>query len=217
MASQWTKNQELLVWGYIRETENIYYIPIEINNIIYLYQKICDKWNKNLSNNKYIKMNKSQSMIIIENDIYNTTVFGENIVSKGIFKWKIQILSLIYNGFSKMEGPFIGIIENKEKNLIKYKNNDEWHECGYQLCAGNGDFVSYLKYNKFEWNNNCKWNKNNDILEIILNLNKQTLSFKVYDKRLFITSYCKYYNIKQTDYRLAVSIEYFQGSKFQLL
>ena len=39
----------LLVWGYTRNIEKEHKhlnIPEEINNIIYLYQKLCDEWDR---------------------------------------------------------------------------------------------------------------------------------------------------------------------------
>ena len=96
MATKRNTKQKLLVWGYIREVEKVYEIaniPSEINDIIHLYQKICDKWSKKYSS-KQIKIDEFESMIFAEQDD-RSTVFGEAVVSEGIFTWRIQIMSMV--------------------------------------------------------------------------------------------------------------------------
>ena len=220
MAKNPDAKQELLLWGYMREVERIYKIrniPHEINNIIYLYLKICDKWSRKYSSN-YIKINECNTLINVEGNVTHTA-FGEMVVSEGVFVWRIQILALVHDG-SYLEAPFIGIIEDDEGKLEFYRDSDIWGYCGYQLCAGDtGQLFCYMDYKQgtpkhIETEDyRCEWKEDGDILEMTLDLNKRTLSFKVNDKDFGVA----YSNIKQTSYRLALSMEKFEGSQFEFL
>ena len=216
MTTSINKTQELLVWGFVREIEKIYKIrniPFEINDIIYVYQKICDRWSRKYSS-KQIKINQSGSVITVDSDQLYPTAFGGVIVNKdiqGSFKWRLKILSLIYDGDYGMEAPYIGIIIDDEKNLVKYKDDDNWDDCGYQLCAANGILCCNMSFRTEPyW---CKWCKDGDILEMTLDLNARTLSYKVNDKDFGVA----FSNIKQANYRLALSMDKSKGSKFELL
>ena len=61
-----------------------------------------------------------------------------------------------------------------EDNLGRYTRSTLWDKCGYQLSGLHGDL--YSDFSSFEYG--CVWKKQDDILEMRLDLNQQTLSFK---------------------------------------
>ena len=99
------------------------------------------------------------------------------------------------------QSPFIGIMEDNAQFLERYKNSDSWDANGYQLAAGGGYLSCRLnsKEMNLTGNHECYWNQVGDILEITLDLDERTLSFKVND----IDYGVAVSNIKKTKYRLA--------------
>ena len=203
---------ELLVAGFIRHMEKEYKlnnIPTEINHLIYLFQQFCDEWSKRWSN-RYISIDKITNTITFKTNNY-ATAFGTNVAKDGIYRWRIQIISLIssHNTAGK-EYPQIGIIFDVPQNLQWYVDNFGWESNGYQLCGGTGTFWCINDYTQTL---KLRWNKPNDILEIILDLNKQTLRLSVNDIDYGIV----YDRIKRAKYRLALSCKFHMRSQFALL
>ena len=94
MSTQRNKKLELLVWGYIRSIALIHKslnIPLEINDIIYLYQRLRDEWSKKYSN-KNLLINEIGTKLSI-NSAKLQTAYGQHVVQEGIFIWKLKILS----------------------------------------------------------------------------------------------------------------------------
>ena len=143
MSANRKDKQQLLVWGYIKEIGELYQInniPLEINEMIYLYHKIMhDEWSKKYS---------CIDTIIKNNDVkitsnLNGTVFGEAVIDKGVFKWVIKIKSICYNDIFAMS-PYIGIVDNNAliRNEV-FTDSTNWHDYGYQLNAQNGNMSSW--------------------------------------------------------------------------
>ena len=223
MSTKRNLRRELLIWGYIRATEkeyNLLYIPLEINDIIYLFQQFYEIWSKKYSNPGLI-INEDGTKFTIPND-RRYTAYGDTVVNEGIFVWKLKIV--IMNHKYNDAFPYVGLIMDSEDKLLYYQDVGHWNEHGYQLCAGNSglfcesdtyelyynsdssDAVSTEKYN-------CIWRKSGDILEIILDLNQGTIQFIVNDKDCGIA----FRNIKKTSYRLAITNKESSGSQFVLI
>ena len=213
MATRKNLRRELLVWGYIRNIEKQckqMNIPLEINDIIYLYQRICNKWDQKYSS-KNITIDEDQSMITVNGDLY-PTVYGSNVVSEGVFVWKIKIVAL-KKAISLNSPPFVGITEDIDAHLNKYSDGAAWCKKGYQFCGGTGSLYAQDAGSVFGRNKvgtlQGRWNNDGDILQITLNLDDRTLSFEINDKDFGVA----FANIKVTKYRLAISFSQNRHSK----
>lgn len=220
MSERYSKRVELLVYGYVRDIEKeceFLNIPKEIPNLVYLYQKLCDEWDIKNSHPDLTIFGNLSTIRLEMNDRTRTemTAFGAQKVTEGIFKWRLKIISLKLGRFDA--SPYIGIIEDTDDNLKKYKTSGAWQQVGYQLCAGNSRlwWCGYGdKGANAERGYNCYWNKNGDILEMILDLENDTLRFILNDKDCGVA----FRNIKKTQYRLALTCLHLQlGSSFKFL
>ena len=214
MATKHEERQMLLVWGFVRNIQQMYkslIIPLEINDIIYLYQTFCDEWSKKYSHPNAIIDETQTNVKFIMNK--RQTAFGDFVVKQGGFQWKLQIIS-----FNKTNGnyyPCVGVIED-DVNYTIHQQYSIWDEVGYQLCAGNSDLNSlndneYISDSHTADNYECEWKNEGDILEIILDLDQRTLRFAVNGKDCGIA----FRDVKQTSYRLALTTDV--DAEFQLL
>ena len=207
--------QKLLVAGYMRKVEKNHIsltIPAEINDIIYLYQRYCDQWDDEISSDD-INIDEQSSIITIDDNEY-CTAFGKHIVTQGIFVWRLKFVTVKRDGWHAP--PYVGIMENNDKNIKQYGGNSMglWERDGYQLCTGNSTLCGPSNEDHIITDNyQCLWTKQDDILEITLDLNQLTLSFKVNDKDYGIA----FSNIRKTQYRLVLSALGLGGSQFALL
>ena len=209
MATQ-VERTELLVWGYIRNIQKMYRhlnIPFEINDIIYLYQRVCDEWCQKYKSID-ISIDTDKSMVTANTDC-SVTMYGQQVVNEGVFKWGVKIISFTREGHSGY--PFVGIVKNNEEDLEEFLNDTDFDLFGYQYCGGTGNF-----YNKNDQLGTADftWNQNGDILEITLDLNKQSLSVRMNDGDLVQFSDI---DPSPNGYRLALGVYLCKGSQFQLL
>ena len=172
----WNESRALLVHGDIRNIESdcdILNVPKEIKDIVYMYQKLCDKWDKTKSHKDAI-INENLSHIRFKmKGLHGVIAFGAEIVSQGIFKWTLKIMSVKHK---KLDASlYIGIMENDEWNFIHYKSSGSWQRVGYQSWAGNGGLWCRDRdeYDSEEYD--CLWENDGDILELILSLNQAIL------------------------------------------
>ena len=231
MATKLQERRKLLVWGYIRNIVTAYKslnVPLDIYNVMYLFSRLNDIWSKEYSHKDLIIDQDGTYLKFVADS--TQTAFGTNVVKKGIFSWKLQIISK--KEINNVYGPCIGIVEDdellNEDTLRDYQSDDEWCQIGCQLEAGISKLqYPWLTFDETEskektWNyvkanhalyNDCIWNKPNDILEIVLNLDERTLRFILNDKDYGIA----YREIKQASYRLALTVEGAIGAEFALL
>ena len=207
------KRKELLVYGFVREIQEAYktlQMPMEITEIIHLYQKLCDEWSKKYCN-PFIEIDTLGCMVYSTSGA-DLTAYGTHVVSDGIYKWRIKIIQLTTFGAS--HPPYIGIIENDEKYITAYTNNINWEKYGYQLAARSGRLYGYVGVNSPKTSDyKCIWQENGDVLEMTLDLNKGTLSFMVNN----VDYGPAFMQIKKTNYRFIMSLSGCAGSKFQFL
>ena len=217
MSTQLNYRLDLLVSGYVREVEEQetrQIIPLEINDIICLFHKVCDEWDR-IYSSKDIIIDEGRSLMMI-NTNGTPTAYGTKIVSSGIFKWRIKMLS--WHKVNRNAPPFVGIIEDNDYQLIKYQNTYGWSYSsayyGYELCAATGSLYLADSDNHYRTKHyKCKWNKQGDILQITLNLNDRTVSFKVNDVDYGVA----FGNIKVAKYRLIITFSGNKYSKFAFL
>ena len=206
-------HRELLVWGYMREIEKVHKnlnIPFEINEIIYLYQRLYDEWSEKYKS-EHISIDANKSMVTI-NTNNAITIYGKEVVKEGIFKWKVKIISFTYNDFGSY--PHIGIVQDNENDLNNYLGNTDFDDFGYLLCGKSGDLwaLSDKKYTPYTHN---IWRNNDTILEMRLDLVDGTLSFKTDDEEFDELSIN--INVSQKGYRLALGVCNCEDSQFQII
>ena len=210
MSTQQELRGELLVWGRLEKECQIDNIPEDINNIILLFQKVCDLWDREYSNTD-LEFDEDGSSVILKNDAW-VTAYGQAVVKSDIYKWRIKIENLEQDQKYR-EGPYVVIIVDKVQYLKQYISSDGWDEDGYQLLAGLGN-IAFCIGEQVEFESDCSWSKEGDILEITLDMNARTLMFVVNDDEdtAIICS-----NIMQSEYRLALTPGRLHGAKFVLL
>lgn len=208
----------LLTSCYVRDIERreeIKNIPKEITNIISSYVILDRQWNEKYSHNRLTIYNQ-RILNIYSNECM--TAYGFLTVSDGIYKWKIKILSLNMVNTPWDKGsypPYIGLIEDNKQYMQQGLTKTDWYRYGYQitryrslLCRKESVAMNCYMYHQL-----CKWNKSGDILEITLDLNEKTISFKLNDEDFGIA----FRNVVKTNYRLAISVTNGGGSSFELL
>ena len=213
MATPTDYRGKMLVWGYIRSIETKYEhmnIPLEINDIICLYHRIREEWDEKYSSS-FIKIDATKSIITITTD-ESPTVYGTLVVSEGIFVWKVKMIS--WEPTQWGSPPFVGITEDIHEHLEEYKDASGWTKKGYEMCGKSGALFYPSKGEHYHTKNyKGRWDKEGDILEITLNLDERTLSFKTNDTDFGVA----FGNIKVARYRLVITFWDNKDSKFQLL
>ena len=201
----------LLTWGYVRNIEIIHKalnIPTPINDIIYLYLRMYDEWSEQYKS-KDISIDDKTSIITFDSDD-DSTIYGTQIIKDGIFKWRLKLISF---RSTSQASPYVGIIENNPNYLKMYSDDNNWDDYGYQLCGGSGRLYEYGFTNPDRWSTRSKWRKDGDVLEMTLDLNEHTLSFKVNDTDFGAL----FSNVKDKEYRLSLSLLRSEGSQLRLI
>ena len=152
--------------------------------------------------------------MITVSEMGDKTAFGSSVISQGIFRWRIQMISA---GVGDTEtSSFIGIIVDDEETLVGYNDDLNWHRTGYQLCGSTGtlycnykESLNCISAGKY----GCRFMAEGDILEITLDLNEYTLSFMLNDEDFGVA----FKNITKRNYRLAWSSFNAMGATFLLL
>ena len=209
--------RKLLVDGYIRNIETVYRtldIPIEIIDIIYLYQKLYDSWSKKYSHTSAIIDDVTN--VITFNSGKPCTAYGCHVVDTGIFKWKIKILSRCDEDKRCHHYPYIGIIKDDNEVLQTFADDPDWESEGYQFCGGSGQFYGMNLYGHVGYSyvpfDNLRWKEPGDVLEIILNLHQKRLDVVVNETDIDVL--CDI--VEKGKYRLALGCNAIK-TQFELL
>ena len=199
-VTEQVEKMKLLVWGFIHDIHKIHKslnIPVDINDIIYLYIKFCDEWSREYTHNDI-------NIDVITNEIKSNSnglmnAFGSQTVQSGVYKWQIKILSLHYKSNFDAR-PYVGIIKDDEEQLRLYVGSGSWERVGYQFCGGNG-----CKFASKSYDYSCmfRWKNPNDVLTIVLDLDEGTMRLGVNDKDYGIA----FENIEPGKYRLALGFD----------
>eukprot|EP01084_Bolivina_argentea_P120790 214139_1 len=194
-----------LIFGYARESQKLlpnntsyWNIPELIKFTILSYYHIKDEWDK---------MNTDSSYIIVDDCITkgeNTnvgkyggdkTAFLKHMVSDGIYKWSFKIENMLQPG--KWNDFIIGIYST-DLNFDKVREQSFCYESGIAFVASKGQiFTAPCNYDaKRDYGVKCK---NNDVIDMELNMNKLQLKFIING-----TDYEKAYDLKSGKYKAAV-------------
>ena len=139
----------------------------------------------------------------------SVTMYGTEVITKGIFTWKVRMISFPYsNGY-----PFVGIFQNDDSLLQQFVTDVDFDQYGYLICAGDGELYAFEEV--IGEQPSCIWNENGSVLQMKLDLDKKTLSFKV-DDRDSVEAFTDV-RLSSTGYRFALSVGSCKGSKFQLV
>ena len=140
------------------------------------------------------------------------TIFGEHVIERGVFLWRLKIIKIECNNDSVIPDPHIGIVTSDDEYLQKYTYSLNWEQ-GCQLDAGCHLLWSSLAGIPEKQRYNCLWNGHGDILEMVLDLNKRTLKYKVNGKDFGVA----FNSIPTGQYRLALGCMDAKGSEFEIL
>eukprot|EP01084_Bolivina_argentea_P212859 361728_1 len=207
----------ILTIGYVHDIEKqctlSTIIPSEIVYIIYLYNKYCDTWNKKYLSSKDIKLDEYTNQITTLTTCTNT-VYGNIVLANGAYTWKLKLIKLTNKSKDiNDQQPFIGFIVDKHTVLEHYKKSYGWfYDNGYIYCGGDetcgcSHATEYSKRWTYETDDgDLLFANDGDILDITLDLDKQTISLSVNGSEPIIP---QSFNglIKNDKYRLVVSLE----------
>lgn len=213
MALSKNSRKEFLIAGFVKKIEKKYKIkniPLAINDVIALFLRLYDSWNREYSY-KDAEIDESGQIVTMSTGAY-MSVFGSYVVTEGVYKWSIKLVKYLEYGEFGAWSPYVGLIEDDEEYIKQYLNDNNWDKYGYQISS------APAQYNRGEGsiatpNFGCRWCKEGDILEITLDLDKRTISFKINDKDYGVG----FSNIVLAPYRLALTVLDCQGACFQFL
>ena len=214
----------LKVDGYIREQEKLLHlsniIPTSVYAIIFEFQLLVEKWNKEFSSSNAIITN-DESYVDIANDAFSC-IFGSHNVKYGeSFQWTLKVVK--YDGKECFKCA-VGVIPNK-KELLTIKNkysSSEWsRKGGYTFSAVNG-FVQFGVEDNEYCHQEDVFGNQGDVLQIRFNWKESTLHFITNGNDLgncLVTWKGKKVEIpndKQLEYRLGVCVKYANGAKIMI-
>ena len=201
---------KLTVYGYIREIEKSLLITIPSGLIVLFvlfYGDQIDQWNTEFVG-KYLKLKDDNLTVTNTCNIKEGNAFGTIICEKGCYKWKFKINHVD----ARYPAICIGIWRMQKD---KTPPTDEYFTKGKEQ-----GYAYYLKgYKTTIERGDCgdKYGikcKNGDIIQMILDLDKLALSFKVNGVDYGVA----FNNIKQAKYKAAIwlyhehdSVTIFQG------
>ena len=126
--------------GYIREQEKVLnlsnIIPFSINFIIFEFQLLVERWNKEWSNSKVNIIDDGEIASVGIDVSREVTIYGDYIVKYGEnFMWSLEIIQ------GKDIAFWLGLTPNIEKLLKQYQSSCDWyHDGGYLWESGSGFF-----------------------------------------------------------------------------
>ena len=189
---------DILSTGYIRqeiEKNGKLLIPAEIKQICfdYWFIHVCDEWDKQYSNDKY-EINGSCIKLKGEEG-RKSSAYGKHVVESGIYSWEIKIKSPLIHWVC------IGVIQDDDKLLKKHRNNSDYENYDYGGCLfRNGAWYSH---GRSRTGYGPGFGGQNDVVEMILDMNNHTISYKVNDEDYGIA--CNKMN--KDKYRLVINFD----------
>ena len=185
---------DILSTGYIRQQiENVFklLIPSEIKYLCFQFWfiNVCDEWDKKFSNNAYQIDGQCVTTNISISEEYQASAFGSHIVESGIYSWIIKLNTDI-------DWICIGVIQNDEKILKEYVNSADYEYYGGSLYSGGSTY-----FEESEKGYGCAFGDKDDIIEMTLDMNKHTISYKINGKDYGIA----YDKMRHDKYRLVIN------------
>eukprot|EP01084_Bolivina_argentea_P212858 361726_1 len=187
-------------------------VPSEIVNIIYLYHKYCDTWNKKYISNKYIEFDEHSNQVTTLTNSINT-IYGNIVLENGSYTWQLKLIKSTWQSKQRNnQQPFIGFIVDEHSILERYKDSYDWY-CpnGYIFCGGDETCGADHINTRPHWTYHTEdgilfFHNDDDILEITLDLDKRTISLSVNGCEPIIPKSFDG-SIKKNKYRLVVTFE----------
>ena len=205
--------QRLVVSGYIRKIISSF-IPIDLEDLIFQYQKACDEWDSDYLGSWATIKDDNKSIVQFIGCGGIQTIYGSTVIHSNSYTWRLKILDLQeYSEYTTIPldaDVYIGVIPDNSTYLKKFQYDGLWDEIGgYQLNAFTGSLMHYkdMQFGVSDINTYCDyqfiWRKSGDILKIHLDLNYRTISFDVNNSNAGIA----FLDICNTvPYRLVLSI-----------
>ena len=172
--------QQILVYGFMRMSEQINYIPDELIRLCLLFYLIlCDEWDTNTTKSEDFKINRKQNSVTsIAGSIQQA--FGGIIVEKGQYQdWKIKA-----NRVSGLQSHLFVLFGITDIDFVPAKKIFSYNGIGYYSYSGK------IYTNKAPQDYGKSWN-NNDVITMILDMTNNKfgkLSFKINDEDQGIVS-----------------------------
>ena len=183
---------DVLVAGYIRNLSKKYefLIPGDINGICFKYWLItvCDEWDKELSSDRAEINNQTITSKVTE----FASMYGCLGIDKGSYEWQIKLKSYV-TWFA------MGIIEDDEEILTKYKDDYKWI-MNNGCCINEGGHFYRGDSTPLRQGYTKPFKKSGTVITMTLNMDQHELSFKVNDKEYGVVTD----KLDKEKYRLAV-------------
>ena len=197
-AQSLMQKTKLTVYGYIRETEKCLSISIPfglINVLILFYGDQNDKWDPKVIG-KYLELKDYDLTVTNTADSEQGNVFGTRICEKkGMYQWKFKI-NHIHTDHEEMCIGIWRVEQDKIPPIDVHFPKGKEQGYAYYLIGLKTDVHTGMAGDIY----GIQSPKTGDIVHMILDLDKLTLSFKVNDVDYGVA----YDNIKQAKYRAAI-------------
>ena len=202
----------LVTFGYVHDIERNYELssatPVEINEIIWSYNKCTDTWNDKYLNKEQIQLQGNKIKSLTET---TATIYGNISLSSGSHTWKLRIVARPKNSYRQQ--PFIGFIKDEPAVLKNFVASFRWYlkDNGYIYCSGDG----IHGYNSATLGCGKRCKNDNDILDITLNLDEHKIYLSVNGEEAFVPE--SFTNIREGKYRLVVTLHHGKDTTIELL
>lgn len=207
---------DLLVIGWIKnEIERKYNhlkVPFALKQLCYRFWliKVSDKWDIEQYDKQRISVHDDGS--ITAKKIYACSIYGKHQVDIGRkYIWTLKMNKWCCGWSSIVAQPYIGIIKSDIKLLKKCETMVPKGNSAYGWGASKAKIDGQKAYESISYGEKCI--KPNDIIEMSLDLQNMTLSYKINGNDYGVA----FKDIDPCSYRLFVSFYHGKGTQLQLV
>ena len=217
------QRRQLLVDGYIKEQEQLLklsnIIPTGIYAIIFEYQLLVEKWNKEYSNSAFT-ISDDEIVAKIAKASKQITVYGDHVVNYGdSFEWKLKLLN------ADSCSIVLGLIRCDDEDILKkYQTGYLWYYNNGWALGGTSGWFGFDNGDSRPYCQQYIFNEQGDTVKIRFNWKESSLYFIGDDnieeaKNAFEVTKNNNKRVKVSDdenakYRLAVCVLY--GSNVEM-
>ena len=212
--NQISQRNKDLAFGYLRENEHkhkINYCQL-IKYLVLIYSNQYDQFDPNASN-KELEITENDKRIIQDRDeqLVNCLSYLKNVVSEGIHIWKFR-----YHVSGHFKEGQIGVWKTKSGDPVLEECHIDNTIKDDKTCTG---YAISMEGNKTHPQDLECWSeeefkpiaKSGDIIQMRLDLNKNSMTFKLNDKMIV-----QFLDIEHTSYR-AVILTVDKGEGFEII